>query len=170
MSGRSGGGAGWADWAVGALCAAAAALALHTGLSAAAWRAERAKWSEERAWAEGLEQGDAASWAWRKAVERGGEAHPADASLVAARGAGAGAEVLRESLSEEPLGGGWKRLECTLRARNADFDGLARTLDELSAGTPGWHLRSGEWTAGTEPGRGEALLVLEALDYSPAAP
>ena len=77
------------------------------------------------------------------------------------------AAVVKESASEEPLGGGWKRVECTLRVRDADFAGVARALDELSGSEPGWRLRSGEWTAGAESGRGEALLVLEALDYSP---
>lgn len=158
---------GWMDWAVGALCAGAAALALHAGLSAAAFRAEREHWRKERAWIVALERGDPASWAWRQRIERSGGAHPADAAAAVSETAGG--DVARESLSSTPLGGGWSRLECTLRVRDADFGAVARALEELSAGDPAWHLRSGDWTPGPAAGRGEALLVLEALDYAGGA-
>jgi hypothetical protein len=112
-----------------------------------------------------LENGDAATAEWRARAEREGT-RAGDAAAAFRDQPGTGAYAV-EAQSEEPLGGGWTRKECVVRAHDADYAELAGRLEGLSAGggAATWRLRSGEWTPGAEAGRGEALLVLEALEF-----
>jgi len=156
----------WRNWAAGALCALAVAVGLDTALSGAAFRQRRAGLENDLAAIAALERGDPASAAWRERVERlapgRGGAHAPD---VAAALADSGLSAVAEAQRSEPLGGGWSRRETAVRAHGADFAELAALAERLGNGEPGWHVQSGEWTAGPEAGRGEALLVLETLDF-----
>lgn len=150
--------------AAGALCVAAAAWTLHVALSGAEYRARRGRLEKDLAALEALENGDAATSAWRARAERE-VARAADAAAAFRAPPERGAYAV-EAQSEEPMGGGWTRKECVVRAHGVDYGELAGRLEELSAeGGAAWRLRSGEWTPGAEAGRGEALLVLEAMEF-----
>lgn len=157
----------WRNWVAGALCLAAAAVALDTALSGAEFRGSRAKLQNDLAAVAGLERGDPAAAAWRERVERSAGRGGAHAPDVAAALADAGLPAAAEAPQSEPLGGGWSRKEIAIRAHGADFAALGLLAERLSGGDPAWRLRSAEWTAGPGAGRGEALLVLEALDFAP---
>lgn len=148
--------AAW-NWAVGALCVVAVAWTLDTALSGAEFRQRRAALERDLAAVRRLENGEGPAAAWRAAAEREGRHAPDPAEAL-------GAAAAVESRSEEPLGGGWTRRECTVRVMRADYADLAERLDILR--DAGWRLRSGEWTPGPEAGRGGALLVLETLDFA----
>lgn len=103
----------------------------------------------ERAWLAGLEE---SGWGAPPPLERLAAGRFPDGAAIAS------------PRSAEPVVEGWQRRETLLGLSGVDFGDIPAFCEEAARQRPPWRLREAELLPSSDPGKGDARLLFEALE------